>query len=66
MNLLIFLMELYRAIHITYKIGQIYIVIEIRNILQINHFPTTVFFLYKILKEFEQYIIKTITFKLTM
>lgn len=58
-------MELYRAIHIT-RIGQIYIVIEIRNILQINHFPTTVFFLYKILKEFEQYIIKTITFKLTM
>lgn len=65
MNLLIFLMELYRAIHIT-RISQIYIVIEIRNILQINHFPTTVFFLYKILKEFEQYIIKTITFKLTM
>lgn len=59
-------MELYRAIHIT-RIGEIYIVIEIRNILQINHFPTTVsFFLYKMLKEFEQYIIKTITLKLTM
>lgn len=59
-------MELYRAIHIT-RIGQIYIVIAIRNILQINHFPTTVFFfLYKMLQEFDQYIIKTITFKLTM
>lgn len=65
MNLLIFLMELYTAIRIN-RIGQIYIVIAIRNILQINHFPITVSFLYKMLKEFDQYIIKTITFKLTM